>query len=86
MSLYMPLSFLLLSGNFVHQQMKVFRNEHLCPSGASKLMFSHTEFTEHTQTFISGVRTREHLESTDFVAWRLMPCDRLREVRERQPL
>ena len=49
-------------------------------------MFSHTEFTEHTQIFISGVRTREHLESTDFVAWGLMPCDRLREVRERQSL
>lgn len=50
MSLYMPLSFfLLMSGNFVHQQMKVFRNEHLCPSGgASKPMFSHTEFTENT--------------------------------------
>ena len=45
-----------------------------------------TRNSRNTQTFTSGVRTREHLESTDFVAWRLMPCDRLREVRERQSL
>ena len=43
-----PCLFLLMSGNFVHQQMKVFRNEPSALQGASKPMFSHTEFTEYT--------------------------------------
>lgn len=53
MSLYMPLSFLLMSGNFVHQQMKVFRNEHLCPSGGFKAyVFSHRIHGIHRYSFL----------------------------------